>query len=52
MNAPEHKPPRDRQERFVHEDLIDHNASAAAGRAGYPARTKGTHAAWLMKNSP
>ncbi|HEY4372840.1 MAG TPA: terminase small subunit [Burkholderiales bacterium] len=41
----------DRQERFVHEYLIDQNASAAAGRAGYSVKTKGTHAAQMMKIS-
>ncbi|HEY4370753.1 MAG TPA: terminase small subunit [Burkholderiales bacterium] len=44
------KPLNDRQERFVHEYLVDQNASAAAGRAGYSTRTKGTHAAQMMKN--
>jgi phage terminase small subunit len=41
----------DRQERFVHEYLIDHNASAAAVRAGYSPKTKGTQAAELMKDA-
>jgi phage terminase small subunit len=40
----------DRQDRFVHEYLLDQNASAAAGRAGYSGRSKGTQAALLMKN--
>ena len=40
----------DRQERFVHEYLIDQNASAAARRAGYSPRTNGAQAAELMKN--
>ena len=40
-----------RQERFIYEYLKDQNASAAAVRAGYSARTKGTHAAELMRNS-
>jgi len=40
----------DRQERFVHEYLIDQNASAAAQRAGYSAKTKGTQSVDLMKN--
>jgi phage terminase small subunit len=41
----------DRQERFIHEYLIDHNASAAAVRAGYSPKTKGTQAAELMKDA-
>jgi phage terminase small subunit len=44
-------PLTDRQERFIHEYLIDHNASAAAVRAGYSAKTKGTQAAELMKDA-
>ncbi|HEY4373670.1 MAG TPA: terminase small subunit [Burkholderiales bacterium] len=40
----------DRQLRFVHEYLKDQNAGAAAIRAGYSAKTKGTHAAELMRN--
>jgi hypothetical protein len=44
------KPLTDRQERFVLEYAIDQNASAAAVRAGYSAKTKGTHAAQLMKD--
>ena len=40
----------DRQERFVHEYLIDQNASAAARRAGYAASTRGAQAAALMNN--
>ena len=43
------KPLTDKQERFVHEYLIDQNASAAAERAGYSPRTKGTQATELMK---
>jgi len=39
-----------RQERFVFEYLKDQNASAAALRAGYSARTKGTHAAALLRH--
>ena len=39
----------DRQERFVYEYLIDQNASAAAQRAGYSAKTRGAQAAELMK---
>ena len=39
----------DKQERFVFEYLIDQNASAAAVRAGYSPKTKGTQAAELMK---
>jgi len=35
----------DRQERFVHEYLIDQNASAAAARAGYAAGTRATQGA-------
>ena len=38
-----------KQERFVHEYLIDQNASAAAGRAGYSLKTRGAQAAELMK---
>ena len=41
----------DKQERFVHEYLIDHNASAAAQRAGYSAKTRGAQAAELMKHA-
>ena len=40
----------DKQERFVHEYLIDQNASAAAVRAGYSEKTKGTQAVELMRN--
>ena len=40
----------DKQLRFVHEYLIDQNASAAAVRAGYSEKTKGTQAVELMKN--
>jgi hypothetical protein len=43
------RPLTDRQERFVHEYLLDQNASAAAERAGYSPKTKGTQAADLMK---
>ena len=43
------KPLTDKQERFVHEYLIDQNASAAAERAGYSPKTKGTQATELMK---
>jgi phage terminase small subunit len=39
-----------RQERFILEYLKDQNASAAAIRAGYSSKTKGTHAAALMRN--
>ena len=39
-----------RQERFVLEYLKDQNASAAAIRAGYSGRTRGSHAAELMRN--
>ena len=39
-----------RQERFILEYLKDQNASAAAIRAGYSAKTRGTHAAELMRN--
>lgn len=42
------KPLTHRQERFVHEFLLDQNATAAAARAGYSAKTKGSHAALLM----
>jgi len=44
------RPLNHRQERFIHEYLKDQNASAAAVRAGYSARSKGTHAAALMKH--
>lgn len=39
-----------RQLLFVHEYLKDQNAAAAAIRAGYSAKTKGAHAAELMRN--
>jgi hypothetical protein len=45
------QPLSDKQERFVHEYLIDHNASAAAQRAGYSAKTRGAQAAELMKHA-
>jgi phage terminase small subunit len=44
------KPLTDRQERFVFEYAFDQNATAAAGRAGYSDKTRGTHAAQMMKN--
>ncbi|HEX4325779.1 MAG TPA: terminase small subunit [Burkholderiales bacterium] len=44
------KPLSARQERFVHEYLLDHNASAAARRAGYSGKTRGSQACALMKN--
>jgi hypothetical protein len=44
------RPLTDRQERFIHEYLIDHNASAAAARAGYSEKTKGSTAAELLKD--
>jgi phage terminase small subunit len=40
----------DKQLRFVHEYLQDHNAAAAARRAGYSDSTRGSHAAALMRN--
>jgi phage terminase small subunit len=40
----------DRQERFIHEYLLDLNAAAAARRAGYADSTRGRQAADLMKN--
>jgi len=40
----------DKQERFVHEYLIDHNASAAAQRAGYASGNRRAQAADLMQN--
>jgi phage terminase small subunit len=40
----------DKQERFVHEYLIDHNASAAAQRAGYSCGNRRAQAADLMQN--
>ncbi|MDB5807101.1 MAG: hypothetical protein JWN73_4423 [Betaproteobacteria bacterium] len=45
-----HKPLSARQERFVHEYLLDHNASAAARRAGYSGKTRGAQACALMRN--
>jgi len=45
-----HRPLSARQERFVHEYLLDHNASAAARRAGYSDKTRGSQACALMKN--
>ena len=39
-----------RQWRFIHEYMIDQNASAAAVRAGYSAKSKGAQAAELMRN--
>ncbi|MDB5804743.1 MAG: hypothetical protein JWN73_2065 [Betaproteobacteria bacterium] len=44
------KPLSDRQERFIFEYTFDQNSTAAAGRAGYSDKTKGTHAAQMMKN--
>ncbi|MDB5804541.1 MAG: hypothetical protein JWN73_1863 [Betaproteobacteria bacterium] len=44
------KPLTDRQERFIFEYTFDQNAAAAAGRAGYSDKTRGTHAAQMMKN--
>jgi hypothetical protein len=44
------KPLSARQERFVHEYLLDHNASAAARRAGYSGKTRGSQACALMRN--
>jgi len=40
----------ERQERFISEYLIDQNASAAARRAGYSPKTKGSQAAEMMKH--
>jgi len=40
----------DRQERFVFEYLKDQNASAAAERAGYAARSRASQASELMQN--
>ncbi|HEX4326289.1 MAG TPA: terminase small subunit [Burkholderiales bacterium] len=45
-----HRPLSARQERFVHEYLLDHNASAAARRAGYSGKTRGSQACILMRN--
>ena len=45
-----HNPLSARQERFVHEYLLDHNASAAARRAGYSGKTRGSQACALMRN--
>jgi len=39
-----------KQERFVHEFLIDHNARQAAIRAGYSAKSQGGQAADLMRD--
>jgi phage terminase small subunit len=44
------RPLSDRQERFIHEYLIDHNASAAAVRAGYSPKSKGSTAAELLQD--
>ena len=41
----------DRQERFVLEYLKDHNAGAAAGRAGYTARNLAAQGSELMNNA-
>ena len=41
----------DKQERFVHEYLIDHNASAAARRAGYAPANGRAQGAELMQNA-
>ena len=43
------RPLTDRQERFVHEYLIDQNASAAAARTGYAASTRATQGARLLQ---
>jgi len=48
MESSIHKPLTDRQERFVFEYLIDLNASAAAERAGYSARSRASQASVLM----
>jgi hypothetical protein len=40
----------DKQLRFVHEYLLDQNATAAAVRAGYSAKTRGAQATALMQN--
>ena len=45
-----HSPLTDRQERFVLEYLKDHNAGAAAGRAGYTARNLAAQGCELMNN--
>jgi phage terminase small subunit len=50
MQSASPRPLTDRQERFVHEYLIDQNATQAAIRAGYSAKTQGGQAAELMKN--
>ncbi|HEY4370502.1 MAG TPA: terminase small subunit, partial [Burkholderiales bacterium] len=50
MEASTHKPLTDRQERFVFEYLIDQNASAAAQRAGYSARSRASQANVLMND--
>ncbi|MDB5806373.1 MAG: hypothetical protein JWN73_3695, partial [Betaproteobacteria bacterium] len=40
----------DRQERFIHEYLVDQNASAAAARAGYASASRASQAARLMQD--
>ena len=40
----------DKQERFIHEYMLDQNASAAALRAGYAAKSHGVQAAELMRH--
>src|ERR1700744_5591203 len=50
MEAAIHKSLTDRQERFVFEYLKDQNASAAAQRAGYSARSRASQASVLMND--
>ena len=46
----EERPLTDKQERFIHEYCIDHNARQAALRAGYSASTCGAQASALMRD--
>ena len=50
MPRPQFRTLNARQERFILEYLKDQNASAAAIRAGYSSKTKGTHACELLRN--
>src|SRR5438128_796820 len=45
------RPLSDKQQRFIHEYLIDQNARQAAIRAGYSASTQGGSAAELMQDA-
>ena len=46
----EERPLTDKQERFIHEYCIDHNARQAALRSGYSASTCGAQASALMRD--